>query len=103
MFYAGLLENHGPRGDRSVMELGKAIELIKTYFDEHKTDGKGNFYEVLVELMQVMGDDGFFEMIGLENVLNGISEAPKKAPKTPQDHKKPTKKTTKTTPEVTGA
>ena len=100
MFYAGLLEYHGTYGsksDRSVLEFDTAINLMRTYFEEHKTDGKGNFYEILMELMGVMGDDGFFEQIGLENVFAQITNTTKKEPKKPQDHKKPTRKTTKIT------
>lgn len=100
MFYAGLLEEHGVHGDKSVPDFNAAISLMGTYFEEHKTDGKGNFYEMLKTLLEVMGEDGFFEMIGLENVL-GESKTPKKTPKTPQDHKKTTKKVTKMTPKST--
>ena len=102
MLYAGLIENHGVRGDRTVMEFGAVYDLVEQYFEEHKEDGKGNFYELLMFLLSAMGEDGFFEKIGLESVMDAMTLTAKKAPKVPQDHKKKTtKKTTRTTPEVT--
>lgn len=93
MFYAGLLEHHGAEGDGSVTSLKDAKVLIKQYFAEHAEDGTGNFYDVLQMLMEQMGEDGFFKQIGLEQMMNQ-TENQKKAPKTPQDHKKKTTKTT---------
>ena len=39
-------------------------------------------------LLEDMGNDGFFELIGLDKMFQ--TEEKKKAPKTPQDHKKKT-------------
>ena len=86
MFYAGLLEHHGEDGDGSIANKKEAKKLIKKFFDEHKEDGKGNFYEIMEMMLGVMEEDGFFELIGLSQVLE-----PKKQKKVPQDHKKPEK------------
>lgn len=95
MFYAGLLEHHGPDGDGSVKSLKDAKALIKQYFNEHAEDGTGNFYDVLQILIEQMGEDGFFKQIGLEQMMNQTEEPKaKKEPKTPQDHKKKTTKAT---------
>ena len=102
MLYAGLIENHGSRGDRTVLEFEKVFELVEQYFEEHAADEKGNYYELLMILLDAMGEDGFFERIGLANVMEAMTAPPKRTPKVPQDHKKKTtKKTTRMTPEVT--
>lgn len=85
MFYAGLMEHHGIEGDRTVLSLSDAKKLVKKYLSEHAEDGKGNLYSVMEEMMEVMADDGFFEVIGLAKMMRGEEE---KQPKTPQDRKK---------------
>lgn len=94
LFYAGLLEHHGPESFSShkIDSIRDAKALIKKYFEEHKEDGTGNFYDVLQEMFDVMADDGFFKQIGLEQMLTNQPE--KKAPKKPQDHKKKATKVT---------
>lgn len=93
-FYAGLLEHHS----NEINSEKDAKELIKTYFAEHKEDGKDNFYEIMEMVSGCMGDDGFFRQIGLEQFLKTLmeqtEEETKKIPKTPQDHKKKTTKAT---------
>lgn len=89
LFYAGLLEHHGANGDKSVMSMADAKELAKTYLGEHKADGQGNFYAIMNEMIACMGDDGFFELTGLSQMLKDEEEPETvKAPKVPQDHKK---------------
>lgn len=89
MFYAGLLEHHGPNGDGTVKGMKDAKALARQYLVEHKDDEKGNFYAVMNEMIECMEDDGFFELTGMSKMLqNGAEEAEKKAPKVPQDHKK---------------
>ena len=89
LFYAGLLEYHGPEGDRSVLSISDAKKLIKQYFEEHKEDGTDNFYDLLQILMEQIGEDGFFKRIGLIQIFEKMSESEEpKQPKTPQDHKK---------------
>lgn len=91
MFYAGLLEHHGQDGDATVTSKKDAKVLVRQYFEEQKEEGTGNFYDLLGMLMEQMGEDGFFDQIGL---TQGAKQA-EKATKKPQDHKKKT--TTKAT------
>lgn len=88
MFYAGLLEHHGPESYTAhpVHTMKDAKVLIKKYFDEHKEDGTGNFYDVMQIMIDTMADDGFFKQIGLEQMM--AEEPEKNQPKKPQDHKK---------------
>ena len=88
MFYAGLLEHHGEDGDGTVTSKKDAKNLIRQYLVEHKDDDTGNFYGVMEMLIGQMGDDGFFELIGLNQIMNQTAETEKKARKTPQDYKK---------------
>lgn len=95
MFYAGLLENHGESGDKTILSEKDAKSLIKQYFAEHEGDGTDNFYAIMELMIGCMGDDGFFKRIGLEHMIQQTGEQkPKKAPKTPQDHKSKTTKAT---------
>lgn len=68
VFYAGLLEHHGPDGDRSVCSLSDAKVLVKKYMHEHANDDDGNFYSLMVKLMDQMREDGFFRQIGLDQM-----------------------------------
>lgn len=95
MFYAGLLENHS----RDVKSIDDAKELVKTYLKEHKEDGTGNFYALMELLIEQMGNDDFFNLIGLENLFQTEEET--KSVKIPQDHKKKTT-TKKTSTEKVG-
>lgn len=92
IFYAGLMEAHGthPNGDGQVPDIQTAKGLIATFMREHKEDEYGNFYGVMQMCIEQMGEDGFFDLVG----LNAMTEnAPKRKPrKTPQDHKKASEK-----------
>lgn len=98
MFYAGLLEHHGEDGDGTILDKKDAKKLIKQYFEEHKEDGTGNFYGVMLEMIACMKDDDFFKQIGLDKMMTQEeeeqAEAQKKEPKKPQDHKKKATKST---------
>jgi hypothetical protein len=87
MFYAGLLEHHGEEGDGTILTKKDAKALIKQYIDEHKEDDKGNFYEIMNEMIAIMEEDGFFNQIGL-------TQAAENQAKIPQDHKKKTTRAT---------
>lgn len=87
MFYAGLIEHHGVSGDGKVKSIKDAKNLVKQYLSEHKEDEKGNFYDLMQEMMECMADDGFFELIGLDKMFTPTPKTAK-VPKTPQDHKK---------------
>lgn len=81
-FYAGLLEHH------KKITVEKSKDLMKQYMKEKKMSFKG-LYE---EIKETMEDDGFFDLTGLTEMVaemnNPDEEEEKKAPKTPQDHKK---------------
>ena len=85
LFYAGLLEHHGAEGDGRVMSKKAAKKLLSDYFREHKDEETGNFYGMMNLIITQMGEDGFFELAGLNNMFK---TADKKNPKQPQDHKK---------------
>lgn len=92
-FYAGLLENHG----EEVTSLGDAKQLIKVWFKENQDNEKGNFYGLFMELLEIMGEDGFFKQLGLTQLMNKAEEAEEATEnaKIPQDHKKKTTKVSK--------
>lgn len=95
MFYAGLLENHSDE----IKSMDDAKELVKTYLKEHREDGTGNFYALMELLIEQMGNDDFFSLIGLDKMFQ--TEETKKQAKVPQDHKKKTT-TKKTSTEKVG-
>lgn len=65
LFYAGLLEHHGADGDKSVKSREDAKRLLKTYL----TENKKSYMDVNNELMQIIVDDNFFDLIGLNEML----------------------------------
>ena len=84
MFYAGLLEYHSDE----IKTEKHAKNLLKEYFAEHKEDETGNFYGMMGIIFDCMRDDGFFNQLGLTQML-ATEEAPnEKVAKMPQDHKK---------------
>lgn len=92
MFYAGLLEAHGLEGDNKVPNIQAAKKLLAQYLKEHKDDETGNFYGVMEMCIGQMGEDGFFNLVGLDSMMESMTENPKKQRKVPQDHKKATGK-----------
>ena len=75
MFYAGLLENH----EDEIKSIKDARELIRKYIEENKDEnGKltKSFYDILSEMMEIMYEDNFFELIGLDKMID--QTAPKK-------------------------
>ena len=87
MFYAGLLEHHGEDADKSVCSKDDAKKLLKQYLSENKS----SFYELMEVLIEEMGEDGFFDLIGLTKMMEKVQT---KEPKKPQDHKKKNEKVT---------
>lgn len=87
MFFAGLLEHHGEDADKSVCNKDDAKKLLKQYLSENKS----SFYELMEVLIEEMGEDGFFDLIGLTKMME---KAQAKEPKKPQDHKKKNAKVT---------
>ena len=77
LFYAGLMEEHGMTGDQTVLSIADAKKVLCDYLRE--TDG--NFYEVMNLMLEIMGEDHFFELTGLSKVLNAAGENVKKPTK----------------------
>lgn len=87
-FYAGLLEHHGADGDGMVPDKKTAKSLIAKMICEHKDDEMGSFYGILEMCINQMMEDGFFKLVGLEEMLKESSPKKKRTAKTPEDHKK---------------
>lgn len=84
-FYAGLLEHHGrDGGDGRVPNLSTAKQLVKSLIRDENSE-VDNFYDLFSICIDQMGEDGFFDLIGLPSMLDVEK---KKEPKKPQDHKK---------------
>lgn len=84
MFHAGLLEHHG----EECKTISDSKQLVKQYILEHKEDETGNFYGIMNTMLEIMSDDGFFDLIGLNQMFQTVEKEVKK----PQDHKKKTTK-----------
>jgi len=86
LFYAGLIEYHGTGkyGDKSVKSIEDARELLSKYIEENiSEDGKAGvtMRGVFAQMIEIMGEDNFFEIAGLNEMAESIansSETPKK-------------------------
>lgn len=89
LFYAGLMENHGshPGGDGKIPDIQAAKKLITQYIRESLDNNEVNFYSIMEMCVSQMGEDGFFKLIGLEQMID-MPGSRKKIAKIPQDHKK---------------
>lgn len=77
LFYAALLEHHGTEyGDGTVRGQKDAYTLIKAYMKEAGV----SMYDIMTEMMKLIEEDNFFEMIGLDKMLKEM-ESPKKSRK----------------------
>lgn len=77
MFHAGLLENHN-------VTFSESKKLISQYIREHKGEETGSFYGVMEMLLEDMGKDGFFELIGLDKIFAKTEKAMKSVQKKKQ-------------------
>ena len=82
-FYAGLLEHHGANGDGSVLSKDTAKRLCVQYMKEN--EGK-SWRDIQEEMSEIMVEDSFFDMIGLNKLMEQMNES--------QTVKKPRKRTT---------
>lgn len=76
IFYAGLMEAHGnhPNGDKTVPDKETAKQLLVQYIQEHKGQEEGNFYGVMNMCVEQMGEDGFFELTGMDSMITKGTE-----------------------------
>ena len=91
-FYAGLLEHHGVEGDGRVINRSVAKKLVTKLLKDENSE-YNNFYDIFTLCLDQMAEDGFFDLIGLSDMLK-TEEKPKREPKKPQDHKKKITKAT---------
>ena len=84
VFYAGLLEHHGPEGDGTVPNLEEGKRLCKAYLKEQEC----NWYDILNMCMEQMGVVGFFKLVGLDTMFRTVTEEEPAPKKIPQDHKR---------------
>lgn len=67
-FYAGLLENHE-------VSMNEAKDLMKQYMKENKL----SFYRLFEDLKEWMVDDGFFDLSGLNDMIQKMGDAVEKS------------------------
>ena len=65
LFYAGLLEEHSD----SVRSKNDAKALLAHFINELEDENNKNFYYVVNLMMDIMGEDHFFDLTGLSKVL----------------------------------
>lgn len=79
-FYAGLLENY-------TLTEEEAYKALKQYMIENKL----SYRAVFEDIKKYMEEDGFFDLSGLNEVINEMNQSMEeeaKPAKVPQDHKK---------------
>ena len=70
VFYAALLEHHGPEGDGSIQSMSDAKRVLADYLKEKKK----SFRDVFADMMALMEKDSFFDLIGLNQVTNDLKK-----------------------------
>lgn len=70
LFYAALLEHHGPEGDGSIQGRSDAKKVLADYLKEKKK----SFRDVFGEMMDLMGKDNFFDLTGLSQIAKENEE-----------------------------
>ena len=70
LFYASLLEHHGPEADGSIQGRSDAKRLLADYLMEKKK----SFRDVFGEMMDLMGKDNFFDLTGLSQMAKENDE-----------------------------
>lgn len=70
LFYAALLEHHGPEGDGSIQSMFDAKRVLADYLKEKKK----SFRDVFSEMIELMEKDNFFELVGLNQVTKDLTK-----------------------------
>ena len=84
-FYAGLLENHD-------VSMDEAKDIMKQYMKENKI----SFYRLFEDLKKWMEDDGFFDLSGLNEMIQQMGIAAEKAAEEIKNQNPDKKKSTST-------
>lgn len=80
MFYAGLLENHGEDGDKTIMSRMDAKRLYKKFCKENPEDAMAvSYYGLITVISTQMEEDGFFKRTGMADILESMDRAVKEA------------------------
>ena len=75
LFYGGLLEHHSDE----IKSEKDAKRLLTDYFKENTDRTKYNFYTLFEMLLEQVKEDGFFDLLGLESMLDNMTaEQPEK-------------------------
>lgn len=75
VLYAGLLEHHGTgeyasdSSDGSIPDKRAVLGLFRTFNEEHKESGDGSWMDIFNLCLECMGDDDFFGLIGLNQLM----------------------------------
>lgn len=93
LFYAGLIEYHGTgrNGDGTVKSIEDAQEILVEYIGENiGEDGKAKvtMASVFRQMMDIIGDDNFFEIAGINETLEQMMASIPKRKKTSKAGKK---------------
>lgn len=88
--YMGLLEHHGTEdGDGTITCRADAKRIYKDFCKENPEDNMAKNFGLFEALRDQMETDGFFDRIGLTNLMESMTQTDK-VTKIPQDHKKKT-------------
>lgn len=69
LFYAGLMECHGAAGDNTVRSITDAKGVLADYLRESGS----NFYDVMNMMLETMGEDHFFDLTGISEILKKMN------------------------------
>jgi len=83
MLYAGLMKYHGIKrsGDKSVPFIGIAEDLLLDYMESSNK----NLYDILTMLSDQMAKDGFFDRVGLADMIQSMITTQKESQVENQD------------------
>ncbi len=70
LFYAGLLEHHGPEGDGTIQSKSDAKKVLTAYIKEENK----SFRDIFSEMMEQMAEDSFFDLIGLDKMTEDLTK-----------------------------
>lgn len=66
LFYGGLLEHHSDE----IKSEKDAKKLLSAYFKENTDRKQYNYYTLFEQLLDQVKDDGFFDLLGLDSMMD---------------------------------